>query len=113
MIDGARAIQEIDDEQLVDVLDLSGQTNESAGLEVAVECLRCARLIGLVISSGDFETALDCARSLNMPEVCNPLCKRSTCKPARISHSSGMRWCVASVVDHDICGFMQSPRCDS
>lgn len=53
----------------VEPLDLSGQTNESAGLEVAIECLRCSRLIGLVISNGDFEAALKCAQMLDAPEV--------------------------------------------
>lgn len=63
------AMQEIDDDHTVEVLDLSGQTNESASIEVAVECLRCARLIGLVITHGDFEAVLDCARTLERPEV--------------------------------------------
>lgn len=61
-------LQDLED-QATDALDLSGQTNESAGLEVAIECLRCSRVIGLVISNGDYEAALDCALTLGTPEV--------------------------------------------
>ena len=63
-------------------LDLTRLSNESAGVELAMECMRCARSVGIVISRGDFESTLDIAVRLHQPEVraflpaCMPACVR-------------------------------------
>jgi hypothetical protein len=50
-------------------LDLTRFTNDTAGVEVAVECLRCAQRIGLVVARGDFEISLAAAKRLKHSHV--------------------------------------------
>lgn len=58
-----------DEEDSSTLLDLTRFTNDSAGVEVAMECLRCARRVGVVISRGDFENSLAAAKHLRNPQV--------------------------------------------
>ena len=72
-------------------MDLARFTNDSADIEVAMECLRCARCIGLVISRGDFESILSAAVVLKRSEVraCLPAWQRAL-------------WLQGSVMDTDM-----------